>query len=112
MKQFSSDTTRNAQHHLVANARVFLRLTLVAHAQRQQPHKLALEPAAHHAQPLRTRKYAGHSGADEWAAHRCRKSDEGEQGNALRVAQLQPNKRVEERLDCRKQLDRHRRGDI
>ena len=52
----SSNPTRNAQHHLVASARDPLQLNVAALAQRQQPHKLALEPAAHNAQPLHMRQ--------------------------------------------------------
>lgn len=82
-------------HHLVANAPVPLRLKEVAHAQQQQPHKLAREPAAQRAQPLLMRqRHVAHLGAGKGAGRR--KADEREQGNALRVAELQQNKRAVE----------------
>ena len=80
-------------HHLVANAPVPLRLKVVAHTLQQQPHKLACEPAAQRSQPhLMRQRHVAHLGAGEGAGRR--KADKRQQGNALRVAELQQNTRV------------------
>jgi hypothetical protein len=71
--------------------------------------KPALEPAAHRTQLLRRRqRHVVHLSAGKGAGHTRRKADIREKGNALRVAQLRPNKLVEVRLDHSQQRQRLR----
>ena len=80
---------------------------MAAHAQGQEPYKLALEPAAQSTQPLgMCQRHAVHWSAGEGAENTRRNEDERVQGIALRFAQLQPNKHVEERLDHSQQRQR------
>ena len=78
-----------------------------ARAQRQHAHKLGLQPAAHRTQPLRMRqRHAVHCSAGEGAGQTRRNVNEREQGNALRVAQLRPNKHAVQQLEHGQQRQR------
>ncbi len=49
----SDHTHRNRVHRPQVHFAMLLRLNLAVHAQRHKPDKVASEPVAHHAQPMR-----------------------------------------------------------